>query len=396
MKEAFRWYGPDDPVTLSDIRQAGATDIVTALHEIPNGEIWSVETIQKRKELIQANGLQWTVVESIPVHEDIKLRSGNYKDYIVNYQQSIQNLAVCGIHVICYNFMPVLDWTRTTLDKTLSDGSKALAFEVDAINAFDLFIVKREGAAKTISREAYASAERYFNEMNDDAKAALIKSVIAGLPGAEEGYDLDLFRSKLLKYETMDAAILKDNLICFLRELVPVAEQCNSFLSIHPDDPPFSLFGIPRVVSTSSDLEQLFKAVPSLHNGLTFCTGSLGVRNSNNLERIFNTHAHRIHFLHLRSTQSDTHGNFYEADHLTGDVDMHAIVRAVLLEEKRRKNTKIEQTQIPMRPDHGHQMLDDLNKKSNPGYSAIGRLRGLAELRGLALGIVKSDPTLKT
>ena len=388
MKESFRWYGPSDPVTLSDIRQAGATDIVTALHEIPNGEVWPIATIMERKALIESNGLHWSVVESIPVHEAIKQGLEASTQYIENYKQSIRHLAQCGIYIICYNFMPVLDWTRTSLDRTLADGSKALAFELDALYAFDLFIAQRKKANQELLPEQIESAKHYYHTLDNEARTKLTQSIIAGLPGSEEGYDLNRFKTQIAVYENMTANALREHLIHFLGEVVPVAESCGSFLSIHPDDPPFSFFGIPRVVSTAADLQHIFDAVPSLHNGLTFCTGSLGVRSDNDLYSILETFAHRVHFLHLRSTRRDAKGNFYEADHLTGDVDMHTIVRAVLKEEQRRE------TAIPMRPDHGHQMLDDLHKTTNPGYSAIGRLRGLAELRGLALGIRKSEPGL--
>lgn len=390
MKESFRWYGPNDPVSLSDIKQAGATDIVSALHNIPNGEVWTQEAIKAHKDIIEAAGLKWTVVESIPVHEDIKQQKPTAQKYIAHYKKSIQNLAHCGIHIICYNFMPVLDWTRTHLSKTMTDGSKALALELDALRAFDLFIAKRDQAGKVYDEQTIAAAKAYYDGLDQKARETLTNSIIAGLPGAEEGYDLNQFNAQVAQYKTVTSEQLRAALISFLKEVIPTAQAVNSFMCIHPDDPPFSLFGIPRIVSTAADLEALFKAVPSVHNGLTFCSGSFGVRPDNDLLQLFTTHADRIHFLHFRSTQRDAYGNFHEADHLSGDVDMFALVQAALKEENRRKNLGRADCQIPMRPDHGHQMLDDLQKKTNPGYSAIGRLRGLAELRGLALGIARS------
>jgi len=390
MKESFRWYGPNDPVSLTDIKQAGATDLVSALHHIPNGTVWPVDQIQAHKDRIEAAGLKWTVVESIPVHEDIKQQLPGHETYIENYKQSIENLAQCGIHIICYNFMPVLDWTRTHLDKTMPDGSKALALEIDALRAFDLFITKREGAEKDYSPQAIEKAKRYFDALEETERQTLTNSIIAGLPGAEEGYDLKAFNKQVASYKNISPSHLRAALVSFLKAIMPTAEAVNSFMCIHPDDPPFSLFGIPRIVSTANDLKLLFEAVPSLHNGLTFCTGSFGVRPDNDLMEMFAAHAERVHFLHFRSTQRDAEGNFHEADHLTGDVDMYALVKLALTEESRRKEVGRKDFQIPMRPDHGHQMLDDLHKKTNPGYSAIGRLRGLAELRGLALGIMRS------
>ncbi len=390
MKESFRWYGPNDPVSLSDIKQAGATDIVSALHHIPNGKIWTVEEIQAHKNKIEAAGLKWTVVESIPVHEDIKQQKPTAREYIEHYKKSIQNLAQCGIHIICYNFMPVLDWTRTDLGKTMADGSKALALEMDALRAFDLFIAQRDQAHDDYDPKTISAAKAYFDQLDPKARETLTNSIIAGLPGAEEGYDLKQFNAQVAAYKNVTPDQLRGALISFLKEIIPTAEATNSFMCIHPDDPPFSLFGIPRIVSTAADLEALFHAVPSLHNGLTFCSGSFGVRPDNDLLTLFTTHAERIHFLHFRSTQRDAYGNFHEADHLDGDVDMYSLVKAALKEEKRRKDIGRADCQIPMRPDHGHQMLDDLRKKTNPGYSAIGRLRGLAELRGLAFGIARS------
>jgi mannonate dehydratase len=389
MKESFRWYGVKDPVSLSAIRQAGATHIVSALHHIPNGEIWTLAEIQAHKDRIESAGLKWAVVESIPIHEDIKQQKPTAQKYISHYKKSIQNLAQCGIHIICYNFMPVLDWTRTHLNKTMTDGSKALALEIDALHAFDLFIAQREEAKKDYDKQTIVTAKAYFESLDQKDQKILTNSIIAGLPGAEEGYDLNQFNAQVAEYKNITSDQLREALISFLKEIIPTAEAVNSFMCIHPDDPPFSLFGIPRIVSTAFDLEAIFNAVPSIHNGLTFCSGSFGVRPDNNLLDLFTTYAERIHFLHFRSTQRDVYGNFHEADHLGGDVDMFVLVQAALKEEKRRKISGRADSQIPMRPDHGHQMLDDLQKRTNPGYSAIGRLRGLAELRGLALGITR-------
>jgi mannonate dehydratase len=377
-------------VPLSAIRQAGATTIVSALHDVPNGEVWSIDAIKSHQKLIANAGLKWGVVESVPIHEEIKQRTGNFEVYIENYKATLENLAHCEILTVCYNFMPVLDWTRTHLYKPLEDGSTALSYEIDALRAFDLFVVKRAKAAQDYSEQEIQDAKAYFEALTPLQIESLTKSIIAGLPGAEEGYTMQQFNKQIEAYANLNEETLRSHLIQFLAALMPTAEAVGVNMCIHPDDPPHSLFGIPRVASTASDIEALFSAVPSLNNGLTFCTGSFGVRPDNDLLEMFTQHAERIHFLHFRSTKRDDKGNFYEANHLEGDVDMFAMVKAALSEERRRKEAGRSDWEIPMRPDHGHQMLDDLEKHTNPGYSAIGRLKGLAELRGLAMGIIRS------
>ena len=389
LEQTWRWFGPKDPISLQDVRQAGATGIVSALHHVPNGKIWTVSEIQKRKDIIEKGQLQWSVIESIPVHEDIKKRSGNYKKYINNYKTSLRNAGACGIPTVCYNFMPVLDWTRTDLAYIVEDGSEALRFDMVEIAAFDIFILKRKNAAANFNPDVVKRAEDWFKNASEATKNHLIKNIIAGLPGSEESYTVETFQKHLDTYADITPSVLRHNLVEFLKEMAPVAEEAGIKLAIHPDDPPFPMFGLPRVVSTADDAEAVIAAYDSPANGLCFCTGSYGARADNDLPKMMQQLGRRVNFLHFRSVQLEPDGSFYEANHLEGSAGMAQVMKAIIEEQKRRTAEGRTDSVIPLRPDHGHRMMGDLTAKmkSNPGYSLYGRMRGLAELRGLELGL---------
>lgn len=381
LEYTWRWFGPDDPISLDTIKQTGATGIVSSLHHKKPGEVWCVDEIKTHKEIIEANGLKWSVVESIPVHEDIKKQSGRWSEWIDNYKESIENLASCNIRTVCYNFMPILDWTRTDLEFPLGDGTTGLRFDQIAFIAFELYLLERKEAEKNYSAKQKEEAHTYFESLDNQQKKQLINNIIAGLPGGHDEYSLDDFKAILKEYESIDESRLRSHLAHFLKEIVPVAEHHDVKLCIHPDDPPYPILGLPRIVSTEKDAKWLLSTVDSFYNGLTFCTGSYGVRDDNDLPGMVKRLGERIHFLHLRSVQREDDGSFYEADHLGGSSGVTDVMYSLL--STFRSSNRI----IPVRPDHGHKMMDDLNKKSNPGYSCIGRLDGMAKLKGLEKGI---------
>ena len=390
LEQTFRWFGPSDAVTLQAIRQTGATGVVNALHHIPSGVVWSPEEIKKRKDIIEAAGLTWSVVESVNIHESIKTATGGRDEAIANYIQTLKNLAAAGIKTVCYNFMPVLDWTRTNLDFRLSNNASALRYEAAAVHAFDLYILERPGAFDEFTPAQQKAAKDYLDSISAQEKELLINTIMAGLPGTDEVYTIAEFKEHLKKYENTDAKTLKDNLAYFLQGIIPDAEKLGVKMCIHPDDPPFPILGLPRVVSTEADLKFIVDAAPSPSNGITYCTGSLGARADNDLPGIMNRLGQHVHFLHLRNVRREVDGSFYEDNHLEGTTDMYAVMKAVILEQKKRVDAGRTDIAIPMRPDHGHKILDDYNYDTYPGYSVTGRMKGLAELRGLEMGIKRT------
>ncbi len=383
LRQTWRWFGPNDPVTLQDVKQTGAVGIVTALHHVPHGEVWTYEEIMDRKNLIESYGLTWDVVESVTIHEEIKTRTGDYLQWIEKYKESLKNLAKAGLRVITYNFMPVNDWTRTNLDYLMPDGSKALYFNWVDLAVFDIFMLQRENAEKDYSKEIVEEAQKRHSTYTKEQLEQLAGVVMFGIPG-EKKETVEGMRIKLARYKNVDATILRSNLVFFLQQITPLCDELGLQLAIHPDDPPTDILGLPRIVKNMEDLQFILDAVPNKSNGICFCTGSLGANPKNNLPEMAKKIGKRIHFTHLRNVKKDAQGNFFEDDHLAGDNDMYAVLKELL---------KIQQEvpyQISFRPDHGHQMIDDLNKVTNPGYSCIGRLRGLAEIRGLQLGILRA------
>jgi len=391
LEQTWRWFGPKDPITLKEIKQTGAVGIVTALHQIPTGNVWLNQEILNRKQIIEVEGLRWSVVESVPVHENIKKRKDNFKQLIDNYKQTIINIGQCGINIICYNFMPVLDWSRTNLHVVFKDGSITTKFEMKIFAAFDLFILKREGAEINYTLKQFESAKKYFDNLNEQQKKTLTDTILLGLPGSLESYSLEEFRSAIYEYKNIGEDGLRHNLQEFLKEIIPVAEKAGVFMTIHPDDPPFSLLGLPRVVSSKQDVKQILNTADSFYNGLTLCTGSFGAGYKNDLVDIAESFAEKINFIHLRNVTRNEEGDFLEDNHLDGDIDIYNVMKILLLEQKRRIAAKRKDVLMPMRPDHGHLMIPDQNKKGiYPGYSLFGRMRGLAELRGMEMGIIRS------
>lgn len=390
LEETFRWFGPADPVTLTAIAQSGATGVVTALYHIPVGEIWGLDEIIQRKTIIEEAGLSWSVVESVNIHESIKTASADRDKYIENYVSTLQNLASAGITTVCYNFMPVLDWTRTDLDYLLPNKGTALRYDAKALAAFDLYILERNGARDDYSSAQQQIAKQYLESITTEERTQLINNLMAGLPGTDKTLSISEFKEHLKRYADVDATGLKENLAYFLRGIIPAAEKAGVKMCIHPDDPPFPILGLPRVVSTEQDLADVVNFCPSPSNGLTFCSGSLGAREDNDLPGIVERLGEHIHFLHLRNVQREADGSFYEAEHLGGSTDMYAVMKNIVLEQQKREKDGRDDIAIPMRPDHGHKLLDDFNYKTYHGYSAIGRLKGLAELRGLEMGVKRS------
>jgi mannonate dehydratase len=387
-EQTWRWFGPKDPISLKEIKQTGATGIVTALHHLPVGDVWRIDEILERKHAIEAEGLTWSVAESLPVHEDIKRRTGRWRDFIENYALSLRNLGACGVGTVCYNFMPVLDWSRTDLEVEFKDGSITTRFEQKVLAAFDLFLLQRPGAESSYSAAQKSEARTYFEGLDAQKRRRLVETLLLGFPGSGEAYTLDGLRAALRTYENIDEAQLRQNLHDFLKDVIPAALESGVMMAIHPDDPPWPLFGLPRVVSNARDVERLLAVADAPANGITLCTGSFGASTGNDLVAMAEEFAGRVNFVHLRNVTRDDHGNFIEANHLDGDVDMFGVMKALLVEQKRRVTENSRSKPMPMRPDHGHLMLPDRTRANiYPGYSLFGRMRGLAELRGMELGI---------